>query len=57
MMSNEEPRKLKPGESDGMLNAAVVFNDTNPIAYEGVWLPKGTLRKLLAAKGDTGSQE
>lgn len=34
---------------DSMLAHALKLNATNPIKYNGMWFPKGTLKKLLDA--------
>ncbi len=50
-----EPRQLKPNESDSMIEHALIHNKTKSIAYKGKWLPKGWLEKALdsAKQGDT----
>jgi len=42
------PRELKSDESDYALSHLLEFNKNNPIAYNGKWLKKGTLKELLA---------
>ena len=43
----EEPRKLKKGETDSALEFALKWNKSNPIAYNGMWYPKGTLERVM----------
>lgn len=48
MSKSTELRKLKPGESDTVLQYAIKHNKTKPIAILGKWYPKGTLDKLFS---------
>lgn len=43
------PREVKPHENDSALEYALRHNETDPILYNGVWYPKGWLKKCLDA--------
>lgn len=45
--------KLSLDNTDSMLLYLLKFNDTNAVKYNGMWLPKGTLKKLMDSSKQT----